>query len=182
MKKLLSHIWFLWECIFEKATGIRHISNEKTILRIAIRKYHGEKLVLSDGTTLIKGDKYGELHLDNKVVFNLTSHNSSTVFIGISGLKEIRRAFKILKEHINTNPDFKDINVFIGYTLLNKGLNKLGFDVIDIKSSFKRILFSLYEKLLIIILHPEGIKKIKSGKNMVSKLVLISRKTLNDLY
>lgn len=182
MKKLLSRIWFLWEFIFEKATGIKHISNEKVILRIAIRKYHGKNLVLSDGTALIKGDKYGELHLDNKVIFNLTSHNSSSVFIGISGLREIRRAFKILKEYINTNPDFKDINVFIGYTLLNRGINKLGFEVIDIKSSFKRIIFSLYEKLIIITLHPEGAKKLYSGKNMVSKLILITRKTINDLY
>lgn len=182
MKKLLNYIWFMWEFIFEKVTGIRHISSGKALLRIAIRKYHGKKLVFSDGTTLIKGDKYGELHLNNRVVFNLVSRNSSPVFIGISGLKELRKALAILKEYINTNPDFKDINVFIGYTLLNRGLSKLGFEVIDIKSSFKRILFSLYEKLLIIILHPDGIKKLNSSKNMVSKLVLITRKTINNLY
>ncbi|HHW03990.1 MAG TPA: hypothetical protein GXX35_14475 [Thermoanaerobacterales bacterium] len=179
MKKVLLKIWFIWEWIFEKLTSIHPVPGG--FFRIAIRTYRGAKLICMDGTALNPGDRYGELHLNNRFFTELSKQCSSPAFLGISSLRESKKAFALLKEYVKSEPLFKDVNVFMGYTLLNRGIKRLGFEVRDIKSGFVKNLFSNYEKMLLAILHPEGFKRIMS-KKMVSKQVLITKNTLEKLY
>ncbi|AYO31736.1 hypothetical protein D2962_15045 [Biomaibacter acetigenes] len=179
MKNIMLKIWFVWESIFEKLAGIHPVPGG--FFRIAIRRYRGDKLTCLDGTILNPGEKYGELHLNNKFFIGLSKQDRSPAFLGIASLRESKKAFSSLKEYTKSNPLFKDVNVFMGYTLLNRGINRLGFEVHDIKSGFIKNLVSNYEKMLLAILHPEGFKRVMS-KKLVSKQVLITKKTLEKLY
>lgn len=179
MKNTMLKIWFIWESIFEKLAGIHPVPGG--FFRIAIRRYHGNKLICMDGTTLNPGDIYGELHLNNKFFMGLSREDSSPVFLGISSLREAKKALSSLKEYAASDPFFRDVNVFMGHTLLNRGVSRLGFEVHDIKSGFIKNLVSIYEKLLLAILHPAGLKRVMS-KKLVPKLIFITKKTLEKLY
>lgn len=179
MKNIIIRIWFFWEIIFEKLAGIHSVPGG--FFRIALRRYYGDKLILRDGTILHPGDKYGELHLNNRLFIGLSKRGSSPAFLGLSSLRESKKSLSSLKEYVKSNPIFTDINVFMGTTLLNRGIGRLGFEVLEMKHGFLKNLTSSYEKLLLAILHPQGLKRLRS-KRLAPKLVIITRKTLEGLY
>ncbi|SNX54703.1 hypothetical protein [Thermoanaerobacterium sp. RBIITD] len=181
MKKIFRYIWSLWEYIFAKIDRIHNVGDDDSALRIAIKTYHGKKIILKDGTTISRGDKYGELHLNNKMLTKITSKNSSPVSIGITALREFKKSLKVFKKYINENREFDNINVFMGYSLFNQGIELLGFEVRDIKSPLERFIFTYYEMLLLVIFHPDGFKRLKNNK-FTAKLVLISKNTINNNY
>ncbi len=179
MKNIVLKIWFIWESIFEKLAGIHPVPGG--FFRIAIRIYHGKKLICTDGTILNTGDKYGELHLNNKFFIGLSRQDSSPAFLGVSSLREVKKALSSLKEHAASEPFLQDVDVFMGITLLNRGVSRLGFEVREIKSGLIKTVASFYEKVLLAILHPAGLKRAMS-KKLVSKQIFITRKTLEKLY
>ncbi|MDI3481685.1 MAG: hypothetical protein PWQ97_1340 [Tepidanaerobacteraceae bacterium] len=179
MKRLIIKIWFLWESVFEMLAGIHPVPGG--FFRIAVRKYRGSRLIFKDGTVLNPGDKYGELHLDNRFFAMLSEKNGSPTFLGLSSLREATKALSALKEYAESNPLLKNVKVFMGYTLINRGITRLGFEVRDINSGFIRNVVSWYEKILLAILHPGGLKRIAS-KKLVSKQIFITKKSLEKLY
>lgn len=181
MKKIFKFLWSIWEYIFAKIERIHVVGNKDSLLRISIKKYHGKRLVLNDGTVLNPNDKYGELHLNNYVLSHITSKSNSPVYIGITTLREFKKSLRVFKKLINENAEFSNINVFMGYSLFNQGIERLGFQIIDIKSPIEKFIFSNYEKILLAIFHPEGFERLRNN-NFVSKLVIITRKTIDNDY
>lgn len=181
MKKIFRYIWNLWEIIFARLNGIYTVGGEDSEIRIAVKKYKGEKLLLSDGTELNNGDNFGELHLNNKVLTQITSNNDSPVAVGITALRRFKKSLKALKCYINENDRFDNINVFMGYTLFNQGVELLGFEVRDIKSPLQKFIITHYEMLLLAIFHPDGLRRLRNNK-FTSKIVLITKKTINSRY
>ncbi|QSZ28133.1 hypothetical protein ACETAC_04595 [Aceticella autotrophica] len=181
MKNIFKYLWSLWEDLFAKINGIQDINGGNFALRIAVKKYRGKDMTLNDGTLLKHGERYIELHLNNKFFSKISSHNSSSVYLGITAVKELKKSLHLLKKIINENPEFFDINVFMAYSLFYRGIDKLGFEIREIRSPLVRYIFSIYEKLLLLIFHPDGIKRLKS-KNFTSKNVIITRNTINNLY
>lgn len=179
MKNIALKIWFIWESIFEKLAGIHPVPGG--FFRIAVRRYHGKRLICMDGTTLNPGDRYAELHLNNKFFMRLSKQDSSPAFLGISSLREAKKALSALKEYAASEPSLQGVNVFMGLTLLNRAVSRLGFEVRDIKYGFIKNVVSIYEKVLLAILHPAGIKRAMS-KKLVSKQIFITRRTLEKLY
>ncbi|MCR4431408.1 MAG: hypothetical protein NUV45_10365 [Tepidanaerobacteraceae bacterium] len=179
MKRVIIKMWLIWESVFEVLAGIHPVPGG--FFRIAVRKYRGGRLICSDGTILNPGDRYGELHLNNRFFAVLSQKGGSPAFLGISSLREAKAALSALKEYAESNPLLKDIHVFMGYTLLNRGVARLGFEVRDINSGFIRNVASWYEKVLLAVLHPEGLKRIMS-KKLVSKQIFITKKSLEKLY
>ncbi|AFK86312.1 MULTISPECIES: YkoP family protein [Thermoanaerobacterium] len=181
MKKIFMYIWSLWEFVFAKLNNIHTVGGDDSEIRIAIKRYRGKKIVLKDGTVLDKGDKFAELHLNNKVLTEITSSSSSPIAIGIIVLKRFKKSLKALKAYINENHDFDDVNVFMGYTLFNQGVEMLGFEVMDMKSPLERFIITHYESFLLGIFHPEGFKRLRNNK-FTAKMVLITKKTINNRY
>jgi|GEM_PF-3093493 len=181
MKKIFIYIWSLWEFIFAKLNRIHTVGGDDSEIRIAIKKYKGEKLLLKDGTVLNNGDKFGELHLNNNALTQITSSSSSPIAVGIIALKRFKKSIKALKTYIDEHHEFDDVNVFMGYTLFNEGVEMLGFEVRDIKSPLEKFIVTHYEMLLLAIFHPDGFKRLRDNK-FTSKMVLITKNTINSRY
>jgi len=84
---------------------------------------------LADGTTLRRGDPYGELHLDNASVMALRQHGLSSVQLGLKFRHELRASLMMLARLSSDHERFAALVAFSAITIFHQGLARLGFEV-----------------------------------------------------
>lgn len=138
MKNYLISIWYLVDPIYYFCSRLSHVSchaGERNIFRIKLTKYKGRNIILSDGTQINKNDLLVKIHLHNaRLLMELKNIKS-----------EIKKAKKIYYYVQNSLPGIdtyiwnhsksNKIKGIIGISLLNKGADRLGFEVFDITSN-----------------------------------------------
>ncbi|RKL67015.1 hypothetical protein CR203_10865 [Salipaludibacillus neizhouensis] len=148
MRSYLISIWSLIDPLYYFCTRLTFPPSkgrERNIFRIRLTKYKGKSIVLSDGTKINKNDTLVKIHFHNVRL--------------LSELKDIKSEFKKAKIissyvkkslpgveiYIQNYCNSDEIKGIIGITLLNKGCERLGFEIIDIKHPiyklFKRLSF-----------------------------------------
>ncbi|MGJ9384701.1 YkoP family protein [Salipaludibacillus sp. CF4.18] len=148
MRSYLISIWGLIDPLYYFCTRLTSPPSKGTegnIFRIRLTKYKGKSIVLSDGTQINKNDTLVKIHLHNVRL--------------LSELKDIKSEFKRAKIisyyvkkslpgveiYIRNYSNSDEIKGIIGITLLNKGCERLGFEIVDITHPiykwFKRLSF-----------------------------------------
>lgn len=176
LKKILRDIFIPWELLVEKLYNIKHIS-KNNIFRYSVRKYLGHKIILSDGTILKKGDNYIELHLDNLLILK-DFKDADVVKSSFLFWKKVRSGLKELSSLILQNEDLRKLKVLMGISMINKGIQRAGFEVVDL-FYLEKVLVSFYEGILLAVFSSNDFKKIK---RMSAKRILISVSKMNKLY
>jgi peptidoglycan/xylan/chitin deacetylase (PgdA/CDA1 family) len=175
LRRLVFSLWQKWEQIFAKVNHLE-IIDAANIYRLAKARYKGPGLYSGDGRILAKeGDVVGELHMDS---LRLSGKGTDIHTIGIKVLRQVRESLPDLAAYINDNPAYADIQVFMGTSLLNRGVKGLGFNVQEVSPNWFNRGIEALQKLNLRIYHPSGKgnnRKLKEGR---LKIVWISREEL----
>lgn len=177
MKNVFLWLWMKWEKLYEKIAGIVYISDEN-IFRIALKRYHGKNIKLSDGTLLKKGDKYIELHLNNELAASVLKDISP-----LSMLKWVKSSLYGLAQFVKDEP-YVSADVMMGLTIFGiKGIERFGFEVVEL-NKVESVLISMYESFLYAIFRgrTKALYSKSQAKKLKARRILMSRKVLLELY
>jgi len=176
-RRLFYRIWEKWERFYAKIFKIKRI-DDHNLFRLALTRYQGPDLRAPNGETLAtKGDLVGEIHFDN---IRLQLIGGDLKKSGVRALKMARSSLPVLAKYIAENPEFKNIRVYLGVTLINRGVKALGFNVEDYPSRNGRFI-AFMQKIIMRIYHPAGNRDTKSLGDK-PKIVWISKETLLEKY
>ncbi|CCO08698.1 polysaccharide deacetylase family protein [Desulforamulus hydrothermalis] len=183
VKKILRSLWQVWEYCFERLAGLRPVGGqENSLFRLAVRHYRGRRMELPDGTTLLPGDKIGELHFNNKFLQKITTTARSLELIGLALLRETRRSLPVLAKTVSQDPAYQGIKALMGITMIHRGTSQLGFSVYDLTPGL-RSLVAWYQRWLMFLLHPGGLSHLRrQWHKLTPKKVVISKHELLKRY
>lgn len=174
-RRFIFNLWEKWEHLYAKLNHVERI-NSTNILRVTKTRYKGPNLYGEDGRLLAKGgDFVGEIHIDS----NRLEHQAEDVNkTAVATLRKAKQSLPEFARYIVENPKYKDVEVFVGVTLINRGVRGLGFNVQEIPSSWIKHWIGFLQKLIIRIYHPVRKTQVKKPGVVRPKLVWISREQL----
>jgi len=139
--------------------------------------YRGEPVVLPDTTTVVAGAILGELHCNNRAIFDLVSQHSNPY-------AACREDLKSLSNWIVQDELGRQIEAFCGCTILTTAAYRLGFTVRQKPITLYLRLEKFFFKGLLLLYNQEGLARIRhvSTADIYPADVWLSRRELLRLY
>ncbi|CAM2847664.1 polysaccharide deacetylase family protein [Paenibacillus sediminis] len=173
-KRLLVLLWLQWEKVFHAVFHLHTINPEDPMYHIRVRTYHGQPTQMDNGSTLVKGDKIIELHLDNKKLFEIGSKAKSTVHLAIQMIRGTEKTLPVIAQYVLDHPEISDVKALYGVSMIHRGPEQFGFKIIDLPKGMFSSFTQLYLKLLLRVIHPAGQKRLKHrADQLVPKMILM---------
>jgi len=176
-RKLIFRIWEKWEHLYAKIHHIKRI-DDNNLFRLCLTRYKGPDLIEEDKVVATKGDLVGEIHFDN-IRFQTVGTDSQKT--SIRAIKLARRSFPGLINYISTHPEHQNIKVYLGVTLINRGVEPFGFNVQEYPNRGGRLIGWL-QKIIMQIYHPSGKRRNTESLGYKPKIVWITKKALLEKY
>jgi hypothetical protein len=179
-------LW-LWQCADGIYRRIRHFDYEdmqgENIFRIRIRHYNGPEFRLPGGEEVRRGDWVGFLHLYNmrlqRLVQGIQSENRRSLMI----VREAKRSLPELAAYLQRHPRGERIKTLIGVTLLNRGVEHLGFQVMTLPDTWWYRFRNWYMLHILAWCHPDGRRRLQRRREaLVLKRLVLPREELFSLY
>jgi hypothetical protein len=126
---------------------------------------------LRDGTLISADDFVAELHIDNK---NIRSFEMNYTNI----LKALHIELKALKKSLNREP-WSKIKAVYGVTVFYAMLHRQGFTVMNLRNRYKRVLGSIWENILRVMLE-KGSRAVRK-KYVSAKECWLSRSQIESM-
>lgn len=183
-KRCIQGLWSLIEPVIRRLAGIRDLGDGKTsIWRVALRRYRGRDWPMPDGSVLRPGDHYLELHINNDRLLNLIDENTSVERMALIAMREVRNGLPAVAGLLNSDERFGKVKVIFGITLLHRGSGRIGFTVYDMKPGLFSRLTGWYERWLLALFHPGGLRSLKAYRDeLTPKYVVMTRQELMRRY
>lgn len=180
----LLEAWRVLDFIYQHLNRLEYVDKENgNIFRIVFCKYRGSKLVTRDGIEINKGDYIIKLHIHNLKLTKMLKGINNEARLGLTTLKIVRASLPQLAIFITQHPKGKEAKAIVGTTFLHRGVDKLGFDVANVPVSIKIKIKNRYLKLLLSLIHPNGLARLKTKSNeLILKRVYISKEFLLNKY
>lgn len=177
-RRFIFALWERWEQLFTRLHNIESIS-ATNILRISKTRYKGPNLYTPEGQLLAaRGDLVGEIHLDNS---RLALSDKNSLKTGVQVLRQAREALPEFAKHIEGNPNFQDIDVFMGLSTINRGVKGLGFEVQEVKPTFFNYGVKLLQRVIHHVYNPTKLNT-RSKSDDYPKVVWISKSQLFNMW
>lgn len=183
-KSSMQAVWMLWERGFDWISRFRSLHTiHFGILKIMIKKYRGERFVCADSTIIDKDDLVGELHLDNKMILTM-SKSEGADRAALMTARLIRKSLQQVNEAFLNQPEFREVKAIVGITLLHRGLvHGLGFEQQPMKSRLFHRMTTLYLRLLLSVMHPEGRQRLgRKTEQLIPMMLIHSRGSLRNRF
>lgn len=167
-----------WERLFAKLYLVERIDSSN-VFRISKTRFQGPDLYSQTGQLLVqRGDLVGEIHLDNPRL--CTGTNSCRQ--GIHLLGQVRSSLPGLASYVAENPEYRDIKVLLGLTLINQGAERFGFQVRSMPLTLSTRLAGFLQKILLVLYASPGKARLKKYLHKHPKLVWISKQQLLESW
>lgn len=177
-KRMSFRLWEKWERFYARINHIQRI-DYTNMFRLSLTSYRGPDLINKSGEVVATaGDQIGEIHFDN---IRFQSMGESPQMIAVRALNKARRSLPGLARYIVGNPDFQNIKVFLGLTMISRGARGLGFTVQDYPSR-KAYFIGLLQKIIRKVYHPSSTQSKTDHLGSKPKLVWITREKLFEKY
>ncbi|MEN6390456.1 MAG: polysaccharide deacetylase family protein [Syntrophomonas sp.] len=177
-RRVVFSLWERWERIFARLNHIEKISSTN-ILRLSQTRYKGPDLYTPEGQLIAaRGDLVGEIHLANS---RLAIAENNSVKTAAQVLKQAREDLPELAEYIESHPHYQDVKVFMGLSIINRGVQMLGFHVQDVAPTLFNRAVSLLQHTIHRIYNPTGQSAVHKHDDH-PKLVWISKGRLIELW
>lgn len=171
----------LWEQIARRAMKIIPVE-AGSIIGYAVRRYPNRSITGNDGFTVVKGEPLMELHLDSRLIEARTAGFSAHQRI-LYLRRELIAGLRGFAHLVKTDPTLAEIRGVWAFTLLNRGVEPLGFTVVDVPPNFTRWITTLYMKRLLSAYHPEHEGRLQQREEeLVTKEIFMSRSMLLSRY
>lgn len=154
MRSYLLSFWNVLDPLYFFLTRLEYIDCHSGIFRVRLTKYKGKDVFLSDGTLIKKNDKLIKIHLHNIRILNELQSIPCSIRRGRIIFKRIYMSMPVLAQYIYNHKNSNEIKGAIGITMLHKGAEKLGFEIIQPCNIFYR-LFKRMSQLPIFLLSSE---------------------------
>jgi peptidoglycan/xylan/chitin deacetylase (PgdA/CDA1 family) len=184
-RSVIQRSWKLIDTVIRRFAGITDPGGKGApgIYRLALRRYHGRDLHLPDGAVLQKRDYYAELHLNNDYLLELTKQNDSTAGMGLGLTRAGQNAMPAIARYLTEEPRYQKAKAILATTLMHRGAERLGFSIHDLKPGIFPWLARWYEIWLLILFHPDGLKRFKKHRRKLTlKQLAMSRSELMRRY
>ncbi len=170
--------WPGWEQLGRRLWPVYEIPGAPYgLLCLRIRSYCGEPVILPDTTAVAPGAILGELHCNNRAIFELVSHRGNP-------FAACREDLKSLGNWIVQDPLGRQIEAFYGSTILASAARRLGFTVREKPVTLHRRLEKFFFKGLLLLYNQEGLVRIQHGSTAYTYPadIWLSRRELLRLY
>lgn len=179
LRNLVRVLWELWDRLFYIVTGTIKLDDPYMILSFSINRYRWRPIYLKDGTIIRKGDRFVEIHFLNNRVSDILRIHKSWMGAGREIKERLIYSFDKLMRYIEEN-GFESVKAFHGITVLYRLAELDGVDIFDINPFF-RFFVNLYEKLILIIYHPEGLRRLRHRRKLTPKSIWVSKDAMKLL-
>lgn len=174
-RRLTFRAWELWEHYYARKHHVERI-DAGNILRLEKTTYDGPDLYNNDGSLLArKGDIVAEIHIDS---IRLQEKGKDMQKLALKALRQARDSFPGLTQFVAENPAYGEVKVFLGVTLIHRGVKGFGFHVQDLPNSRKNRGIAWLQKMIMRVYHPAGSARGQARLGDDPKLVWISREEL----
>jgi hypothetical protein len=162
---------------------MEYVSKEDNIFRIVRKTYKGPPLQTRNGDWIQSGDIIIKIHLYNYALAKEVLKLNSDLSLGLYLKKYMHRSLIGLSHYIHQLPDHAQIKGIIGTSMLNRGAERFGFCVHDVKQPVFFWFKGLMYRCIYLAVHPYGFRYLhKHGKRLKSKHLVMSLDELYDLY
>lgn len=184
MNEALLTAWRIWDFIYYYCTRLVYVDKKNdNIFRVVVKKYWGEPLKAGDEVVIKPGDYYVKLHIHNCQLAMHLFGVKDEMGLGLRALKEIRKSLPALAQYVAELPHEQEIKGVVGTTILHRGARPLGFHVQDIALPLLRWYKTAFFKVILVLCHPEGLKRLRhKGDQLVAKRVFMSKTELLNRY
>lgn len=142
MRGYLLAIWNVIDPIYYKFTRLRYIINhdqQKTVFRVRLVRYKGIPVVLKDGTDIQKNDLLLKIHLHNVKILKKLYPIKSDIRRAVLIYHQIKYDLPELAKYIKAHEKSDQIKGIVGITSIYQGANRLGFEIVPMRSKFYRL-------------------------------------------
>lgn len=131
MRAYILSVWHKLDPYYFSCTRLKYVT-EDNIFRIRLTKYKGRNITLSDGTEINKNDVLVKIHLHNVRLLMEVRDIKSELKKAKLIYRYVQNSLPGLEFYIRSH--FRSYNVkgIVGITLLSKGCERLGFEIIEI--------------------------------------------------
>lgn len=183
-KTRMQSLWLVWEKGFALLSHFRGSHQSRFgICTVLLKKHRGQPIICQDSTVIRHGEWVGEIHLDNEMVVRLIqSEGSDRAALQIARL--LRRSMQQIHEAFENQSEYRQVKGLLGITLLHRGLiHGLGFEQRAMKSGFFRWFTTVYLRLLLSALHPDGRERVsRRTEKLVPMQLIHSRASLKNRF
>ncbi|WP_270164529.1 polysaccharide deacetylase family protein [Paenibacillus sp. SYP-B4298] len=182
-KRLLIGLWLGWERLFHLLFRLVPVKEGGGMFHYRIRTYHGQTLQLPEGQQIASNDKIVELHFDNKRLLEVMRTSKSLVQVAIIMIREVEKALPGMAQQLAARRELGEVRGIYGISMINRGSENFGFTVLDLPKGIFSRLTQVYLKLLLSVLHPTGLSRLKDKRSVLSpKIMAMSMKEFNRRY
>lgn len=183
-KTTVQSAWMMWEKAFSVLSHFRGSYTEHFgICTVMLKKHRGQAIICQDTTVIKQGEWVGELHLDNGSILKLIQSEGSDR-AALQTARMLRTSMKQINKAFESHSEFRQVKALLGITLLHRGLTHgLGFEQQKMKSGIFEHITTLYLRLLLSAMHPEGRQRIsRRTEQLVPMLLIHSRSSLKNRF
>ena len=174
-RRLTFRLWEKWEHYYARKHHVERV-DATNILRLEKSVYGGPVLYDEDGAILAqKGDVVAEIHLDN---VRLQAQGSDMQRTALKAIRQARKSLPDLARYVAEHPAYDDIKVFMGETLIYRGVRGFGFNVQDLPDTWRSRGIAWLQLRIMRVYHPAGKERQNERLGTQTKLVWISRRGL----
>ncbi|WP_282938466.1 polysaccharide deacetylase family protein [Paenibacillus sp. RC67] len=182
-KRLPLALWLKWENVYHAWFELEPVDPDNQLLYYRVCTYHGKRIALPDGEEICKGDRVVELHFNNEMMFHIVMDTRSMVQLAVQLIRAVQQLMPKMTERIMKDALTENIKGIYGITMINRGPKQLGFTVTDLPRGVFFLLTKLYLRMLLLVVHPQGKKRLELKKELLTpKILAISTKELQKRY
>lgn len=155
-KRLLIFLFMRYDRLYRRLNGVTHFHRRDDFLHGHVKAYRGPSRVLSDGTTLQRGDPILNLHFNNELMFQLAKEAVHPMQLAVQLVRRATAFLPVLAQHLEQDPQYREVKALYGISLIHRGTRAFGFEALDLPTGFSRWVTHVYLRLLLAVIHPEG--------------------------
>ena len=151
--------WPIYERLWQALHRVRPVPGApEGLLRIEFARYRGRPITLPDGTRIQRGDRIGELHINNRAIARLAPDGRA-----LRLLPSFVASFRALAAW-SREPDFPaDLRAIYAFTLLGRAGGRLGFTLRERPPTLHTRLDRFFMTGLLALYNPGGTSRLRQG-------------------
>jgi hypothetical protein len=174
-------LWGMFDLIYYQCSRLQLITiGEGNVFRVRLTKYQGNPLVLENGETIQSGDLLLKIHLYNYHLMNQMRGMDTEIRRALYVYQQVEDSLPGLACYLASHERSQDIKGVVGVTVLNRGINKLGFNTFPIINPWYRYWKESYMIPMYCLCH--GTFSNNKIKRLEAKYVVMSKNSLFDRY
>lgn len=184
MRGYVLSFWSLVDPIYYFFSRLKCLPCEEikgNIFRVRLTKYRGRNIVLSDGTQIKKNDILVKIHFHNVRLLKELKDIKSEIKKAKIIYRYVQKSLPGIEVYIRNCKHSQEIKGIVGITLLNKGCERLGFEVFDISHPIYKW-FKQFAFLSIGILSSQNASIRHILKHHQPNYLFMSTKKLTNMY